>query len=131
MARWCSGSGAQPKCEQVVVVRRDRGKRRAADETAQEVTGSAEAAPANSRKAGQDARRIEAWSLAWMLLALVIWGWFLFLMLADYGPEMPSYAGGRAVCRGPFVEPSPQNRVCRPMSYASGPYCWASLHWGL
>ncbi|MFJ3173813.1 hypothetical protein ACIPJK_23940 [Streptomyces roseus] len=40
-------------------------------------------------------------------------GSFIFLMVADYGPEVSSYEGTRAACRGPFVDPSPQDRVCR------------------
>ncbi|QES51231.1 hypothetical protein DEJ50_28740 [Streptomyces venezuelae] len=51
--------------------------------------------------------------MVWMLLALAIWGWFVFLMLSDYGPEVSSYQGTQAVCRGPLIEPSPQDRVCR------------------
>lgn len=53
------------------------------------------------------------WSIVWMLLAMVIWGWFAFLMFADYGPDVPSYQGSRSLCQGPLVEPSPQDRVCR------------------
>ncbi|WP_405451029.1 hypothetical protein [Streptomyces erythrochromogenes] len=81
----------------------------AADETALEVSDSADAALGRAGKVSQDAGRIEAWSIAWMIMALVIWGWFAFLMFADYGPEQ----GSRSLCRGPFVEPSPQDRVCR------------------
>ncbi|MEV7868508.1 hypothetical protein AB0P17_20965 [Streptomyces sp. NPDC088124] len=46
------------------------------------------------------ARRIDMWSIAWMLLALVIWGLFAVLMIADYGPER----SGRPICRGPLIE---------------------------
>lgn len=85
----------------------------AADETALEVSDSADAASDRAGKMSQDAGRIEAWSTAWMIMAMVIWGWFAFLMFADYGPEVSSSQGTRSVCRGPFVEPSPQERVCR------------------
>ncbi|MFD6968734.1 hypothetical protein [Streptomyces sp. NPDC059979] len=44
-----------------------------------------------------------------MLLSLVIWGWFAFLMLADYGPEF----GDRAICRGPVVDLSSEDFECR------------------
>ncbi|MFE6833381.1 hypothetical protein ACFVFI_00850 [Streptomyces sp. NPDC057705] len=59
-------------------------------------------APAQAGQEHRRARRIEAWSIAWMLLALAVWGWFAFLMLADYGPEF----GDRALCRAPLVDPS-------------------------
>lgn len=75
----------------------------------------ADVAPERPDKLGRDARRIEKWSLVWMLLAMAVWGWFVFLMLSDYGPDVPSYQGQgtRGLCRGPFVEPSPQARACR------------------
>ncbi|AXE78192.1 hypothetical protein P6B95_18495 [Streptomyces atratus] len=44
-----------------------------------------------------------------MLLALVIWGWFAFLLLADYGPEF----GDGALCRGPLVGPPSEVSLCR------------------
>ncbi|MFE4254908.1 hypothetical protein ACFRU3_36585 [Streptomyces sp. NPDC056910] len=47
--------------------------------------------------------------IAWMLLALVVWGWIAFLMLADYGPEF----GTRAMCRGPLAGPSSEAVLCR------------------
>ncbi|MCC0093393.1 hypothetical protein K7B10_00970 [Streptomyces flavotricini] len=84
----------------------------AADEAALEGV-SAGTAAGGAAKTGRDARRIEGWSISWMLLAMVVWGCFAFLMLADYGPEVPSYQGSRSLCRGPFVDPSPQERVCR------------------
>ncbi|MFG2335556.1 hypothetical protein [Streptomyces yangpuensis] len=57
----------------------------------------------------RQAGRVEGWSIAWMLLAMAVWGWFLFLMLADYGPEY----GGRPECRGPLVGPLSEDRSCR------------------
>ncbi|MFC7975025.1 hypothetical protein ACFUT3_07280 [Streptomyces cinereoruber] len=54
------------------------------------------------------AQRAEGWSIVWMLVALLVWGWFAFLMLADYGPEYD----GRAVCRGPLVGPLSEDRQC-------------------
>ncbi|MEW2138912.1 hypothetical protein AB0892_20335 [Streptomyces sp. NPDC005409] len=85
----------------------------AADETAQEAPVPAATAREHAGNVGQDARRIEKWSVVWMLLTMAIWGWFAFLMLSDYGPEVSTYQGTRALCRGPLVEPSPQDRVCR------------------
>lgn len=45
----------------------------------------------------------------WMILALMIWAWFAFLVLADYGPEY----GDRPMCRGPLVGPPSEDVVCR------------------
>ncbi|MEV7556462.1 hypothetical protein [Streptomyces sp. NPDC089795] len=84
----------------------------AADATVPEVV-PAGTAPGSGGKASRDASRVEGWSIAWMLLALALWGLFAFLMLADYGPEVTSYQGSRSLCRGPLVEPWPQERVCR------------------
>ncbi|MFB6808100.1 hypothetical protein [Streptomyces sp. NPDC056387] len=67
------------------------------------------AAPDHAEKKRREASRIEGWSIAWMLLALALWGGFAFLMLSDYGPE----SGGRAVCRGPLAGPSTRDAVCR------------------
>ncbi|MFD7915162.1 hypothetical protein ACFV30_31315 [Streptomyces sp. NPDC059752] len=80
-----------------------------ADVPAQQTPDPAHAAPAHAEKERQQANRVEAWSIAWMLLALAIWGWFAFLMLADYGPEF----GDRALCRGPLVDPSSKDSLCR------------------
>ncbi|MFF3863609.1 hypothetical protein [Streptomyces sp. NPDC002209] len=80
-----------------------------ADVPARQTPDAADAAPAHAEQGHRRARRIEAWSIAWMLLALAIWGWFAFLMLADYGPE----SGGRALCRGPLVGPSSGGSLCR------------------
>ncbi len=85
----------------------------AADETAPDGSVTADTAPERAGRMGRDAHRIETWSIVWMLLAMAIWGGFTFLMFADYGPEMPSSQGSRALCRGPLVEPSPQDRICR------------------
>ncbi|MFI5671216.1 hypothetical protein [Streptomyces sp. NPDC051704] len=79
-----------------------------ADMPAQQTADAANAAPAHAEQERQRARRVEAWSIAWMLLALAIWGWFAFLMLADYGPEF----GDRALCRGPLVGPSSEDSLC-------------------
>lgn len=75
----------------------------------------ADVAPEHPDKVARDARRVEKWSLVWTLLAMVIWGLFVFLMLSDHGPDVPSYQGQgtRALCQGPLVEPSPQARACR------------------
>ncbi|MFD6971568.1 hypothetical protein [Streptomyces sp. NPDC059979] len=73
----------------------------------------ADTAQERAGKAGGDARRMEGWSIAWMLLAMMIWGSFAFLMFADYGPEVSSYQGPRSLCRAPLLEPWPQERVCR------------------
>ncbi|MFE4451758.1 hypothetical protein [Streptomyces sp. NPDC056796] len=69
----------------------------------------ADAAPAPTARELRQADRIGAWSIAWMLLALLLWGGFAFLMLADYGPEY----GDRAMCRGPLVGPVSDDLRCR------------------
>ncbi len=76
-----------------------------ADETGPPPPAPPHAAPEQARR---DARRIDAWSIAWTFLALMVWGWFAFLMLADYDPEF----GTRTACRGPLVDPSPENNLC-------------------
>ncbi|MGW0642628.1 MULTISPECIES: hypothetical protein [Streptomyces] len=53
---------------------------------------------------------MEAWSIAWMLLALAAWAWFAFLMLSDYGPE---FGSGGPMCRGPLVGPPSEDVLCR------------------
>ncbi|SBV05972.1 hypothetical protein YW5DRAFT_03264 [Streptomyces sp. Ncost-T6T-1] len=83
-----------------------QGEKMTADETAPPTPAPTDAAP---DQALRDARRMEAWSIAWMLLALVVWGWFAFLMLADYGPEF----GSKAMCRGPLVGPQSEDVLCR------------------
>ncbi|MCM9083079.1 hypothetical protein OG818_15405 [Streptomyces virginiae] len=80
-----------------------------ADMPAQQTADAANVVPAHAEQEHQRARRVEAWSIVWVLLALAIWGWFAFLMLADYGPEF----GGRALCRGPLVGPSSDDSLCR------------------
>ncbi|MFB6999350.1 hypothetical protein ACFCXF_14895 [Streptomyces virginiae] len=84
-----------------------------ADETPLEVSVPHDTAPERAEKIARDARRIEGWSIVWMLLAMLVWGCFIFLMVADYGPEVSSYKGTHAVCQGPLGDPSPQDRVCR------------------
>ncbi|KJK52412.1 hypothetical protein [Streptomyces sp. NRRL F-4428] len=79
-----------------------------ADAQAPNTPDTATAVPERSEEQRQ-AGRMEGWSIAWMLLALVIWGWFGFLMLADYGPE----SGQRLMCRGPLVGPLSEDRACR------------------
>lgn len=81
----------------------------AADAPAQRTPDAANAATAHAEQGRMRARRVEAWSIVWMLLAMAIWGWFAFLMLADYGPEF----GDRALCRGPLVDPSSKDSLCR------------------
>ncbi|WP_405711051.1 hypothetical protein OG264_19510 [Streptomyces xanthophaeus] len=65
--------------------------------------------PTTASEERRQAGRIEGWSIVWMLLALVVWGWFAFLMLADYGPEYRD----RPMCRGPLVGPLSEDRECR------------------
>ncbi|MFI2430291.1 hypothetical protein [Streptomyces sp. NPDC018693] len=64
------------------------------------------------------ARRTERWSVAWLLLALALWGWFLYLMIADHGPEV---ASGEPLCRGPLVEPDPHEAFCERDSLRQWP----------
>ncbi|CAM5616933.1 hypothetical protein [Streptomyces avidinii] len=93
----------------------------ATDETPLEVSVLEGTAPEQAERTTRDARRIEGWSIFWMLLALLIWGCFIFLMVADYGPEISSYKGTRAVCQGPLGDPSPQDRVCRSDQWRQWP----------
>ncbi|MFD9818909.1 hypothetical protein [Streptomyces violascens] len=79
-----------------------------ADVPAQHTPDAANAAPARAEQERRHAHRIEVWSIAWMLLALVIWGWFAYLMLVDYGPELD----GRALCRGPLIGPVYEDGRC-------------------
>ncbi|WP_405755850.1 MULTISPECIES: hypothetical protein [unclassified Streptomyces] len=80
-----------------------------ADAPAPHTPDPATAAPAHAENKRREAGRIEGWSIAWMLLALTLWGGFVFLMLADYGPDYQ----GRAMCRGPLVGPSTRDAACR------------------
>ncbi|WP_103533130.1 hypothetical protein [Streptomyces sp. SM11] len=78
--------------------------------TADETTPPAPApADAVSEQTRRDARRFDAWSIAWLFLALAIWAWFAFLMLADYGPE----SGSGAMCRSPLAGPPSDAVLCR------------------
>lgn len=79
-----------------------------ADAPARQTPDSADASEAHAEQERRQARRLEGWSIVWMLLSLVIWGWFAFLMLADYGPEF----GDRALCRGPLVDLSSDDFEC-------------------
>ncbi|MEV0992392.1 hypothetical protein [Streptomyces sp. NPDC049949] len=85
----------------------------AADETPLEASDLAGTAAEGAEKRARDARRIEGWSIVWMLLAMLIWGCFIFLIVADYGPEVSSYKGTRAACQSPLGDPWPQDRACR------------------
>ncbi|MFD3701007.1 hypothetical protein ACFWUZ_33575 [Streptomyces sp. NPDC058646] len=84
-----------------------------ADETALEASVLEGTAPERAEKRAEDARRIEGWSIVWMLLAMLVWGCFVFLMVADYGPEVSSYKGTHTACQGPLGDPLPQDRICR------------------
>ncbi|MFE6772063.1 hypothetical protein ACFVFD_24115 [Streptomyces fimicarius] len=80
-----------------------------AEETGQPTPAATEPATDVAPDQGRrDARRMDSWSIAWMFLALVVWGWFAFLMLADYGPEFD----GRARCRGPLIGPLSESPLC-------------------
>ncbi|MGW7357022.1 hypothetical protein ACWGI0_10345 [Streptomyces sp. NPDC054802] len=79
-----------------------------ADETAPQVPAPADAARRQTEQAERDARRIGTWSGVWIFLALVVWGWFAFLMLDDYGPEF-----GIKPCPGPLVSPPSEESLCR------------------
>ncbi|MGW3205806.1 hypothetical protein [Streptomyces sp. NPDC001135] len=77
--------------------------------TAEETAVPAEGRSAEVRRAGD---RVEKWSIGWTLLALVMWGWFAYLLLADYGPENSAYGETRSACRGPLIEPASADTVC-------------------
>ncbi|MFI2413537.1 hypothetical protein [Streptomyces sp. NPDC018947] len=49
----------------------------------------------------RDADRAEKWSIAWILLALALWGCLAVLLLSSYGPEYD----GVPRCEGPLVDP--------------------------
>jgi hypothetical protein len=83
-----------------------RGGEVTADETAPPAPAPVSAAPEQARR---DARRFDAWSIGWLFLALVVWAWFAFLMLADYGPEY----GSGAMCRAPLHGPPSEDVLCR------------------
>ncbi|WP_327259552.1 hypothetical protein [Streptomyces sp. NBC_01240] len=80
-----------------------------ADAPARRPPDPVNAAPTQAEQERQQARRLGAWSIAWTLLTLVIWGWFAFLTLADYGPE----SGDRPMCRGLLVGPLSEDILCR------------------
>ncbi|MEU2716019.1 hypothetical protein [Streptomyces sp. NPDC007205] len=80
--------------------------------TAEETTETAGSTEGRSGDLRRDGDRIENWSMAWTLLALVMWGWFAYLLLADYGPENSASGETRSACRGPLLDPSSMNDVC-------------------
>ncbi|WP_143064561.1 hypothetical protein [Streptomyces colonosanans] len=62
----------------------------------------------------RDADRMDNWSKAWIMLAVLAWAWFAYLMLASYGPETSSWGSTtRQLCDGPLVNPFPRNNECR------------------
>ncbi|WP_112465408.1 hypothetical protein [Streptomyces triticisoli] len=65
-----------------------------------------EAAPENGNrghdKTLRDADRMDKWSIAWTLTALLMWGVFAMLMLASDSPDASGSAGGRG-CQGPLI----------------------------
>ncbi|WP_282692849.1 hypothetical protein [Streptomyces sp. CC208A] len=69
----------------------------------------ATAVQALSERERRHASRVTTWSIAWLILALLLWGWFAFLMLADYGPTY----GESAKCRAPLVGPPSGDVLCR------------------
>lgn len=77
----------------------------AADETA-----AVRFAPRSVR---EDARRV--WRASWilLLLAAAIWGWFGYLLLAPWGPEVTGSTGTpERLCQGILIEPLPGNNAC-------------------
>ncbi|MEV6838641.1 hypothetical protein AB0N17_29705 [Streptomyces sp. NPDC051133] len=53
----------------------------------------------------RDADRLEKWSLAWALVTMGMWGWFLYLLLIGYE------AGG-VECRAPLFHPAQDYSPC-------------------
>ncbi|GGT41027.1 hypothetical protein GCM10010207_46490 [Streptomyces atratus] len=113
-SNWVGGEEADSalgsaRCDELQSVHRWPRGRDDCRRAGQQAPDPANTAPAHAEQERQQAHRIEAWSIAWMLLALVIWGWFAFLLLADYGPEF----GDGALCRGPLVGPPSEVSLCR------------------
>ncbi|AXE22156.1 hypothetical protein C0216_00710 [Streptomyces globosus] len=79
-----------------------------ADSPTQHTPDPVAATPAPRTEEERQAGRVEAWSIGWMILALVVWGWFAFLLLADYGPDY----GDRPLCPGPLVGPVSEDTRC-------------------
>ncbi|MFD7812917.1 hypothetical protein ACFV6E_08235 [Streptomyces sp. NPDC059785] len=80
-----------------------------ADAPAPHTPDPAATAPTHAEQERRRRRRTDIWSFVWTLLTLVIWGWFAFLMLADYGPES---ANGHK-CPGPLTGPASEDVLCR------------------
>ncbi|WP_146608122.1 hypothetical protein [Streptomyces sp. NTH33] len=58
----------------------------------------------------RDADRMDKWSIAWVLAALLMWGLFAVLMLASDSPDVS--ANGRG-CQGPLIAALPgEGPVC-------------------
>jgi hypothetical protein len=72
--------------------------------TTADAHGTGEAAPADEKrehdKTLRDADRMDKWSIAWTLIALLMWGVFAMLMLASDSPD--ASADGRG-CQGPLI----------------------------
>ncbi|MCN9241406.1 hypothetical protein NGF19_11505 [Streptomyces sp. RY43-2] len=62
----------------------------------------------------QSADRMDNWSKAWIMLAMLAWAWFAYLMLASYGPEVSSWSStAQQLCDAPLSNPFPQSDKCR------------------
>ena len=86
----------------------------------EEVPAGSGNAAGPSAKTVRDASRVEGWSIAWMLLAMLAWGVFAFLLFAEYGPESGRYASGK-LCQSPFSDPMPEYRDCREDAWRQWP----------
>ncbi|MGW5124375.1 hypothetical protein ACWEQ7_10020 [Streptomyces sp. NPDC004069] len=54
----------------------------------------------------RDAERMEKWSIAWVLLALAMWGVVVILMVSSYGPDADLWSStSNPRCEGPLLSP--------------------------
>ncbi|MFJ2718597.1 hypothetical protein [Streptomyces sp. NPDC087437] len=90
--------------------------------TAADVKGTGEPAGTGGTPKGggaegvlRDAERMEKWSIAWVMVALALWGVLVVLMVSSYGPDAsPWDSTSDPRCEGPLLAPfQPNSSVCR------------------
>ncbi|MFE9310763.1 hypothetical protein ACIQCF_34075 [Streptomyces sp. NPDC088353] len=89
--------------------------------TAADAKGTGEPAGAGGTPKGdgadgvhRDAERMEKWSIAWVMVALAMWGVLAVLMVSSYGPDAsPWDSTSDPRCEGPLLAPFQQtSSVC-------------------